>query len=104
MYRAWALFPTTAETRFDKDYFLTEHVRKVDALLKPHGLLDLSAEEGVVLESPGPERTYLMMSCLTFESLRALEDAMKTYGRELTADFANFTDVRPLLQVNRVVR
>ena len=104
MYRTWALFPTTAETGFDKSYFLTEHVRKVKALLKPHGLLDLSAEEGLVLQSPGPERRYLMMSCLTFESLRALEAAMKTCGREIAADFENFTDARPLVQVNRVLR
>lgn len=52
---------------------------------------------------PGPERTYLMMACLTFESSGALEAAMAACGRELAADFANFTEVRPLVQVNRVV-
>ena len=103
MVRTWTLHPVTAESRFDRAYFFTEHVRSTRALLGPHGLLDVNLEEGVALDAPGPERTYLMMACLTFESLEALEAAMAACGRELAADFANFTEVRPLVQVNRVV-
>ena len=104
MFRTWALFPKTDRSRFDTNYFLTEHMRKTKALLAPHGLQGLNAEEGVVLKPPGPLATYLMMSCLTFENSGALEAAMAACGEELSADFANFTDVRPLIQVNRVVR
>lgn len=104
MFRTWALFPKTAESRFDRDYFLNEHIARVKALLGPHGLLDINIEEGALLEPPGPETAYVMMSCLTFETLEALETAMRACGRELSAEFADFTDVRPTIQVNRVVR
>lgn len=76
---------------------------KVKALLEPHGLVSMSVEEGVVLEPPGPKETYRIMACLTFPTLEALERAMTACGAELTRDFFNFTDVRPLIQVNRVV-
>lgn len=101
MFRAWALHPVTAESRFDRKYFLTEHVRKTRALPGPHSLLGISVEEGVALGPPGPARTYRMMSRLTFERLEALGAAC---GRELSAEFATCTAVRPLVQVNRVVR
>ena len=103
MVRARTLHPVTAASRFDKNYFFTEHVRETAALLEPHGLLNVNLEEGVALDAPGLERTYLMMACLTFESLEALAAAMEACGRELAADFANFTKVRPLVRVNRVV-
>ncbi len=73
------------------------------ALLEEAGLLHIGVEESVVFELHGPAVVYAVMSSLTFDTLEALEQAMRTHGAKLTADFANFTDVKPQIQVNRVV-
>lgn len=104
MFRTLALFPKTAASHFDMDYFLTKHIPMVEELLEDHGLVRIEVEEGVSVAPPGPTVSYTVLASLNFSTLKALEGAMATHGAQLSADFANFTNVQPQLQVNEVIR
>lgn len=97
MFRTVAFFPKTADSHFDTDYFLNQHVPMTEAVLGEAGLVRIDVEEG------GPAVVYAVLASLTFKTFEALERAMVTHSAELTAD-PNFTDVKPRIQVNRVMR
>jgi uncharacterized protein (TIGR02118 family) len=103
MFRTLAMFPKTDGGHFDMSYFLDQHLPMVEALLGGTGLVGIEVEEGVDIEPPGPAVAYVVLASLTFDTLEALERAMVTYSAELTKDFPNFTNLRPQIQVNRVV-
>jgi uncharacterized protein (TIGR02118 family) len=96
------MFPKTDDGHFDMGYFLNKHVPMVEALLEEAGLVRIDVEEGVSIPTPGPAVVYTVLASLTFNSYEALEGAMRSYGVELRADFPNFTNVEPHIQVNRV--
>ena len=103
MIRASFLYPTTAGTRFDFDYYLERHVPMARRLLEGLGLVKLEVDRGVSGEEPGSAPRYVCVAHLYFETLDAFHRAMETAGDELGADVPNYTDVEIETQVSDIV-
>jgi uncharacterized protein (TIGR02118 family) len=104
MIRVTALYPKTATSRFDKDYYLNKHILMVKERLTPTGLLGIGADEGLGTLTPGEPPAYEMIGYLEFASVEDLQKSLAAHGAEIIADIANYTDVQPIIQVNRIAQ
>jgi uncharacterized protein (TIGR02118 family) len=48
----------------------------------------------------GGQPDFELLALLTFHSKEQVEAALAAFGQEIIGDIPNFTDVRPLIQVN----
>jgi uncharacterized protein (TIGR02118 family) len=98
-----ALYPKTADSRFDMDYYVNTHTPLVRERLTPMGLTGVDLYEGLAGGAPDSPPAYTMVGQLKFNTLEELQAALATHGPELMGDIANFTDVQPIMQISRVV-
>ena len=100
MLRVTILYPRTAESRFDMDYYLEKHIPLVARLLGDN-LERYEVDEGLGGALPGDPPPFAALGHFYFASTDALKAMGKT-GPEMTADLSNFTDVQPLVQVSKI--
>ena len=100
MVKLSVLYPNSPGARFDDHYYLTTHMALVQKLLGP-ALKAAGVDKGIdTPEGPAP---YVFMAHLCFESPEALDAAMAAHRDALLADIPNYTDIRPVMQVSRVM-
>ena len=96
------LYPKTAESKFDMDYYLSKHVPLVRERLTPVGLIGFNYETGLAGGAPDTLPAYAVISRLSFASINDLQNGLGSHGAELLGDIPNFTDVQPLMQVSQI--
>ena len=101
MIRVSFFYPNTAQSGFDLDYFLQYHLRKVEEVLKPAGLVDVQVDRGIGTPDPDTPVPFSVIEHLMFNNFEEMQTAMGEHGQELMADVPNFTNVEPLVQINR---
>lgn len=95
------LYPKTAASTFDTDYYHAKHMKMVHDLWGPMGLHGTKVMHG----TPGPDGsapTYTVITMLEFESMDAFKKAAATHGAEIMGDITNFTNARPVMQFNEI--
>lgn len=93
------LYPKTPSSHFDHDYYLNTHTPLVKARFTPEGIdlfQSISAPDG----GPAP---YELIALIHFSSVDHLQTALATHGPEVLGDIPRFTNVEPLVQINRPV-
>jgi uncharacterized protein (TIGR02118 family) len=103
MIRVTALYPKTAESTFDLDYYLNKHTPLVSERLTPHGLTRIEVDEALGSLTPGQPADYAVIGYLFFASLEGLQSGLAAHAPELIADIANFTNVQPKIQINKII-
>jgi uncharacterized protein (TIGR02118 family) len=98
VYRLSAIYPQTADSTFDMDYYLSTHIPLVEELFQP---LSVEVNEGVSGAEEGLAPPYAVMTDITFATLEDLQNAVATHGSEVVGDIPNFTNVEAQLQINR---
>ena len=96
------LYPKTADSHFDMDYYLNTHTLLVKERLTSGGLMGVDLRQGLA-GGGGPDSpaTYAMICNLNFGTAEELQTAMNTHGAELMADIPNFTNVQPTMQISQ---
>lgn len=103
MIRLTVLYPKTADSHFDKAYYLDKHIPLVKERLTHHGLTAVDMQEGLFSGAPGTPPPYAMITGLVFNTVDEMGDGMGTHGPELLGDIPNFTNVEPQTQVCQVL-
>lgn len=98
-----ALYPKTADSRFDMEYYLNTHTPLVRKRLTPASLIGIDLEAGLAGATPDSPPAYAMIGRLNFASLDELQNALTAHGPELMGDIPNFTNVQPLMQISQAV-
>lgn len=98
VYRLSAIYPQTADSTFDMDYYLSTHIPLVEELFQP---LSVEVNEGVAGAEEGSPPPYAVMTDITFATLEDLQNAVATHGAEVIGDIPNFTNVEAQLQINQ---
>ncbi|HUA87735.1 MAG TPA: EthD family reductase [Bryobacteraceae bacterium] len=104
MIRVVVSYPTQTGSRFDLEYYLNQHIPMVHQKLEPHGLTGTSVDQGIGGGAPGSPARYQIQCHLNFATMEGMQAGLSAEGAALMADIPNFTDVRPEMQINRVVR
>jgi uncharacterized protein (TIGR02118 family) len=91
------LYPVTATSTFDLEYYLSTHMVLVKSLWGPHGLK--SAQVVELDHSSG----YGIQAAMEWEDLDAFKKAATEHGKAIMADISNFTNVKPITVMGSVV-
>lgn len=94
------IYPRHEGARFDFDYYENVHLPLVRKGWGEHGLTGAKALRGTAA-AQGGEAPFVAIALISFESAAAHQSAMAApIAGEIRADVANFTDIRPIVQVN----
>ena len=96
------LYPKTVDSRFDYDYYLGTHIPLVKARWTSTGLdrVDLLRATSTL---DGSAPAYELIGLFTFASREAASQSIGAHGAEIIGDIPNFTNVRPVVQINTPV-
>ena len=92
-------YPAAEGSRFDLDYYREKHMPLVQSRWGTCGLTDAQFLRGVGMPGGGPF-AYHLTALFTFETQSGFERAAQEHGREVMSDIKNFTNARPVVQLN----
>jgi uncharacterized protein (TIGR02118 family) len=93
------LYPATAATRFDFDYYVNTHMPRAIELLSPHpGYLGVDIARGLAGGAPGASPAYIALCLYKFRTVDEFLAAFLPNAPELQGDMANYTNIEPLIQ------
>jgi len=102
MFKVSVMYPYKADARFDLDYYQNNHMRQVEILMKPYGLVKTTVEQGISggADLPPP---YVCIGCLFFETEDGYDRGIAGAGKVLREDIKNYTDIRPIRQISKIL-
>jgi uncharacterized protein (TIGR02118 family) len=102
MIRVSIFYPNTQESLFNLDYYLTQHIPMLEHQLRPAGLEKIEVDEGIGTPMPGQPVPFSVIEHLIFDNFENMQMALGEHSEALMADVPNFTNVLPLVQINKV--
>jgi uncharacterized protein (TIGR02118 family) len=96
-------YPNTPESRFDLSYYVTQHIPKMEQMLKPMGMQRVIVEQGIGTPMPDVPPPYSIIAHLIFNNMEEMEMGMGHCSETLMADVPNFFNLQPMVQISRQV-
>lgn len=96
-------YPNTQESKFNLDYYLTQHIPMLREQLEPQGLVSVEIDEGIGTPKPDSPVPFVVVEHLFFNNYEQMQMALGTHSEVLMTDLTNFTNIEPLVQINRVI-
>src|SRR5262247_2178031 len=97
------IYPREDGATFDFEYYERTHLPLVVSLWNAAGLTRAEALRGVAA-GDGGEPPFIAIALISFESMAAFKSAMSgPHAAEIVNDVSNFTNVRPVIQVNESI-
>jgi uncharacterized protein (TIGR02118 family) len=101
MVRLSVMYPATAASTFDWNYYLGPHLVITRQLLVPRGLVRIEVDRGIGAFPPGTPSHYHAVGHLYFETMLELDVAAT--APELIADQRKYYSGESVVQVSEVV-
>ena len=102
MIKVSVIYANRPGVRFDHVYYREKHLplikKRMGAALRYYTI-----DKGLSGGAPGTPAPYVAACHLLCDSVATYQAAFGPYAREISGDIANFTDVKPDLQVSEVV-
>ncbi len=103
MFNISSIYPQREGAQFDFDYYLKKHMPlSIERLSGAKGFKGVSVERGLDIETLNIASAYVAMCHYYFDSVEDFMAAFMPHAEELQADIANYTNIRPILQINEV--
>jgi uncharacterized protein (TIGR02118 family) len=104
MIKVSILYPNSASTRFDMDYYLQKHMPMAIGFLSAHpGYRGVTVERGVGGGGPGSGATYIAMCNFLFDSSESFMEAFGPHAAAIQSDIPRYTDATPIVQTSEVL-
>jgi uncharacterized protein (TIGR02118 family) len=102
LFKISALYPQSADSTFDIEYYCTRHMPMVQALLGAV-VARIEVERGVSGGLAGIPAGYVAAGHVYCESLEAFRDAYAPHAQVIRDDIRNYTQIQPVVQISEVV-
>jgi uncharacterized protein (TIGR02118 family) len=102
MIKVSVMYPYRAGARFDHGYYRDKHMPLVQARMGA-SCKYYTVDKGLAGGSPDAPPTYVAMCHIFSESVDAFQSGFGPHATEILADIANYTDLKPVLQISEVV-
>jgi len=103
MFNISSIYPKKVGCSFDFDYYLNKHMPMlIELLSKAKGFQGVSVERGIDIEDPKMESSYIAMCHYYFDTLENFMTAFIPHAEKLQGDIANYTNIEPTIQINKV--
>jgi uncharacterized protein (TIGR02118 family) len=100
--RMTVLYPAGDDATFDWDYYNSTHMRLVSERYGEHTSRPAEVTRGVS-GVPKGEPSYLASALMYFPDRDALNQALRAGGTDIPDDIPNFTNVRPVMQIDELI-
>jgi uncharacterized protein (TIGR02118 family) len=97
------MYPFAEGKTFDMAYYETKHMPMVAAFLGAN-LIKYTIEKGVASGIPNQPLPYMAIGTFYVKSLSEYQAAIGPNRDAIRADFANYTNIAPVILVSEVVR
>ena len=97
------MYPFAEGKTFNMEYYETKHMPMVAGVLGSN-LVKYTIEKGVASGIPNQPLPYMAIGIFYVKSLSDYQAAIAPNRDAIRADFANYTDVAPIILVSEVVR
>jgi uncharacterized protein (TIGR02118 family) len=102
MIKVSVMYPNAAGARFDHEYYRDRHMPLLKARMGD-ACLRYTVDKGLAGGEPGAAAAFVGMCHIFCESVSAFESAFAPHAREMMDDIANYTDLKPVIQISEVV-
>ena len=103
MFNISSIYEKKDDYSFDFDYYLNKHMpMSIGLLSKAKGFKGVSVEQGIDIEEPKIESSYIAMCHYYFETLEDFMAAFTPHAEVLQSDIKNYTNIEPTIQINEV--
>jgi len=102
MYTVLVMYPNQEGAKFNVDYYLETHMPLVEKQLKPHGLVSWEVLHGLS-GTAGTAAPYLCVGMMRFKTPEGYDKGVQAVGELLRGDIPNFTNVRPVRLLTKVL-
>ena len=97
------MYPFAEGKTFDMDYYESKHMPMVAGFLGGN-LVKYTIEKGVASGIPNQPLPYMAIGIFYIKSLEDYQAAITPNRDAIRADFANYTNIAPVILVSEVVR
>jgi len=101
MIKVSVMYPNSADTKFDIEYYCNIHFPMVGELLG-ESLKGGGAESGLAGGVPGESAPFIAMGYMLFESVDAFKNAFGPHAEKIMGDIPNFTNTQPQIQISEI--
>jgi uncharacterized protein (TIGR02118 family) len=101
MVKVSVLYPNATGSKFNMDYYLDSHIPMVRGKLGS-ACKSVEVEQGIAGGSPGAPAPFAALCHLYFDSVEAFQKAFAPHSQAIMADFANYTNVQPTIQISEI--
>mgnify|MGYP002480423034 CR=1 FL=1 len=102
MIKVSVMYPNTPGNRFDHAYYRDQHMPLLKKRMGSH-LTSYTVDKGLAGGAPDAPATYVAMCHLFCDSVAEFQAGFGPHAKEIMADIANYTDLKPTMQISEVV-
>ena len=102
MIKVSVMYPNTAGTKFNHDYYRDTHMPMVKARMGDK-LKRYTIDKGMAGGTPGSAPIYIGIGHLYCESVEAFQTGFGPHTKEIMGDIPNYTDISPVIMISEVV-
>jgi uncharacterized protein (TIGR02118 family) len=102
MIKVSVMYPYAAGARFDHVYYREKHMPMVKQWLGA-ACLYYTVDKGIAGGAPGTDPVYVAKCDFFCTSVEAYRAAREPHAQAIRGDFANYTDIQPVVQISEVV-
>ena len=102
MIKVSVMYPNTPGARFDHDYYRDKHMPLVKARMGDTCQY-YTVDMGLAGGTPDAPPVYVAMCHLFCDSVEAFQRGFGPHAKEIMADIANYTDLKPVIQISHEV-
>ncbi len=102
MIRLTIMYPNAQDAYFDMEYYQDKHIAMVREKCGD-ALKGCSVEQGLGGAAPGSPPAYVVVARLDVESMEDFLTYVAPHDPVFAADVPNFTNIKPVIQINEVI-
>jgi uncharacterized protein (TIGR02118 family) len=96
------MYPDSEDAYFDMDYYKNKHMALVREKCGD-AIKECSIEQGLGGGAPGSAAPYRVIARITVDSMDDFLAHVAPHDPDFAADVCNFTNIKPIVQINEVI-
>ncbi|VTU25822.1 EthD protein [Variovorax sp. PBS-H4] len=102
MIKVSVMYPNTAGARFDHEYYRDKHMPMLKEKMGD-ACKSYTIDKGLAGGAPGAPAPYIGMCHIYCDSVESFQAGFGPHAKAIMADVANYTDLKPVMQISEVV-
>ncbi|WP_028080273.1 EthD family reductase [Solimonas soli] len=101
MIKVSIMYPATAGSRFDHEYYRDVHMPLLKSRMGD-SCIAYSIDKGIAGGTPDSPPVYVGLCHIYCQSVQAFQQGFGPHAKEIMSDIKNYTDILPVIQISEV--